>query len=182
MRRIAIFAPLALFLLLVGLFGVRLLTKPVTQDGREALPSALIGKPVPAFDLASLAGTQRMTQAALITGKPVLVNFFASWCTPCRAEHPYLAKLAQDHGVTLIGVAYKDRTEDTQRFLAQLGDPFTAVAVDDKGTLGIDFGIAGVPETFVIDGSGKVVFRQWGPVTTDAQMQRLLRITKDAQS
>jgi cytochrome c biogenesis protein CcmG, thiol:disulfide interchange protein DsbE len=177
-----VWLPVALFFGLAGLFGYQLLSRPVPSDGRQELPSALLGKPAPAFALRDLRAevSSTFTQAELAQGRPVLLNFFASWCGPCRVEHPYLTELAQKHGVPVYAIAYKDKPEDAAQFLRELGDPFKRVGLDAKGMVGIDYGLAGVPETFVIDGQGKVIFRHWGPITTDEMRDRLLRILGDA--
>lgn len=177
MRKLLVALPLVVAVALAALFYVGL-----ERENPQELRSALLGKPAPAFDLPGLgADAPRFTQADLATGKPVLVNVFASWCAPCRIEHPFLTALVKEHGVTLYGIAYKDDPAATQRFLDQLGNPFARIGLDRSGRTGIEWGIAGVPETFVVDGEGKVVFRQWGPVTTPDQQQRLLRILKDAE-
>jgi cytochrome c biogenesis protein CcmG/thiol:disulfide interchange protein DsbE len=176
MRRLLVALPLvgALALGLLFYFGLE-------KDNPQELRSALLGKPAPAFDLPGLDPAQaNLTQADLKTGKPVLINMFASWCAPCRVEHPFLIELVEQHGVTLYGIAYKDDPRATQRFLDELGNPFAKIGLDRSGRTGIDWGVAGVPETFVVDGSGTVIFRQWGPITTRDQQQRLLRILADA--
>jgi cytochrome c biogenesis protein CcmG/thiol:disulfide interchange protein DsbE len=108
----------------------------------------------------------------------VLVNFFASWCAPCRVEHPILMRLAAQDHVALYGIDYKDRPEDAKRILAQLGDPYHAVGLDPDGTTGIDFGVYGVPETYVIDKTGQIRKRFVGPLTEQALQQELLPLLK----
>lgn len=176
-RRTLLFAlPLAAFALLAALF--------VWGLGREnpnELTSALLGKPAPAFSLPGLDGApDAFTTAHLASGKPVLVNLFASWCGPCIIEHPYLTSLAREHGITIFAIAYKDKPEDSAAMLKRLGNPFARIGADIDGKAGIEWGIAGVPETFVVDGAGRIIHRQWGPITTDAQRDRLVRIVKDA--
>jgi cytochrome c biogenesis protein CcmG/thiol:disulfide interchange protein DsbE len=173
MRRLLPLVPLALFLGLAGWFAAALLSG---RDPRE-LPSALIDKPAPAFDLPSLADGRRLSSEAL-RGQVVVVNFFASWCAPCRVEHPVLLRMARQERVRVIGIAYKDRPEDSRRFLAELGDPYLATGIDRDGRTGIDFGLYGVPETYVIDKAGHIRRRIVGPVTPamlDRELLPLLR-------
>ena len=134
----------------------------------SALPSALIDKPAPAVDLAGLGDDAPRLTLAAFKGEPVLINFFASWCIPCRAEHPLLKQLTSEYGVKVIGIAWKDKPADARAFLAELGDPYAATGEDEKGRTGIDFGITGVPETFLLDKDGIVRYRIAGPITPDA--------------
>ena len=163
MRRLIFLVPLALFIVLAVAFALGL------RPGRDPseLPSAMIDKPMPAFDLATLDGTGRLASAAL-KGQVVLINFFASWCVPCRSEQPVLLRLKANNAVALFGIDYKDKTQDAQRYLAQLGDPYQRIGVDADGRLAIDFGVYGVPETYVIDKSGRIRLRHVGPIMPDA--------------
>ncbi len=136
----------------------------MNRENPDALPSTLLGQQAPAVVVAQLADLPSFTDADLRDGKVKLVNFWASWCAPCRAEHPNLTQL-QAEGVTIYGVNYKDKPEAAARFLAELGNPYTAIGADESGRMGIDWGIYGVPETFIIDGEGKVVLRFPGPIT-----------------
>jgi cytochrome c biogenesis protein CcmG/thiol:disulfide interchange protein DsbE len=162
MRRLIFLLPLALFLIVAGYFALSL------RPGRnpQELPSAMIDKPMPKIDLPTLDGTGRLNGKAF-KGRVVMVNFFASWCVPCRAEQPILLRLKSENIVPVYGIAYKDKVADTQHFLAQLGDPFQAIGVDQGGKLALDFGVYGVPETYVIDTSGRIRYRQVGPVSPD---------------
>jgi cytochrome c biogenesis protein CcmG/thiol:disulfide interchange protein DsbE len=136
----------------------------LTRDDVQTLPSALIGKPVPEFALAPLRGGQPGLSSADLQGDGVkLVNIWASWCGPCRAEHPQLMALA-DSGVTVHGINYKDRPDAAAGFLDELGDPYALIGADATGRTGIEFGVYGVPETFVIDGDGIIVYRHVGPI------------------
>ncbi len=139
-------------------------------------PDALIGQTVPVTVLPILTGTDAGTATTDLrtaaAGRTVVVNIFASWCAPCRIEHPRLMAL-KAQGITVIGIAYKDEPEATQAFLDELGDPFEAVLVDREGRAGLDLGVSGVPETFVIGASGTVVAKQSGPLITDADIARL---------
>lgn len=137
----------------------------LTRENAEDLPSALIGREAP-----SLAATQSLradpapTDAELTAPGVKLVNFWASWCAPCRAEHPILKQISAS-GVPVIGVNYKDQPENALGFLAEMGDPFTRVGADPKGRVALDWGIYGVPETFVVDASGRILLRYPGPLT-----------------
>lgn len=136
------------------------------QAGEDpnALPSMLVGKTAAPVAVTQLGDLPVFGDADLRDGKVKLVNFWASWCAPCRAEHPNLKKLS-DEGVRVLGVNYKDDPANAQAFLAELGNPYAAIGADQSGRMGLDWGLYGVPETFVIDGQGKVVLRFPGPVT-----------------
>ncbi|PKP73377.1 MAG: DsbE family thiol:disulfide interchange protein [Alphaproteobacteria bacterium HGW-Alphaproteobacteria-6] len=134
------------------------------REDPDALPSMLEGREAAAVALTPLGDLATFGDADLRAGGVTLVNFWASWCAPCRVEHPNLTALAEE-GVTILGVNYKDRPEAALRFLAELGNPYAATGADASGRMGIDWGLYGVPETFVIDGQGRVVLRFAGPVT-----------------
>ncbi len=154
------FLPVAAFLLIVGAFSWYLLSG---EDPR-VIPSALIDKPVPEFELPALGeDIPGFSSADLAEGRVVLVNVFASWCAPCRVEHPFLSALAAD-GVPVYGIAYKDAPEDTRAFLAELGNPYERIGVDRDGRVGIDLGVYGVPETYVISGDGRIRHKHVGPI------------------
>jgi cytochrome c biogenesis protein CcmG/thiol:disulfide interchange protein DsbE len=142
-----------------GLFG----TINGTRNS-DQLPSVLIGKMAPELP-ASALNDELARPLSDFAGKPVLVNVMASWCAPCRAELPALDLLSKD--VAVIAIAYKDKREDTADFLAQYGNPFAAVWMDYDGTNGIKWGIYGVPETFLLDGQGRVILRHAGPIFKD---------------
>jgi cytochrome c biogenesis protein CcmG/thiol:disulfide interchange protein DsbE len=175
MRKAIYLLPLALFFVLAGYFAVVLLRPDYDPN---ALPSAMIDKPAPQFDLAGLDGHGKLAADAL-KGQVVLINFFASWCVPCRLEHPLLMRLATQEKLPLYGIAYKDKVEDTERLLAQTGDPYRIIGVDRDGRVGIDFGVYGVPETYVIDKSGKIRRRFVGPLTADTVDKELLPLLKE---
>ena len=142
----------------------------------NAMPTALAGKPAPAVSLEPLGAGEPFTDADLRDGKIKLVNYWASWCAPCRVEHPNLRKLSDD-GVEIFGVNWKDTPEKALGFLAEMGDPFTKLGADPKNKMGIDWGVAGVPETFVVDGEGNIITRIAGPLTDaviEAQVEPLL--------
>ncbi len=139
----------------------------MNREDPDALPSALAGRQAPGVAVTALADLPSFADADLRDGKVKLVNFWASWCAPCRAEHPNLSKL-QAEGVTIYGVNYKDKPDAALGFLNDLGNPYAAIGADESGRMGIDWGIYGVPETFIIDGEGKVVTRFPGPITERA--------------
>lgn len=134
------------------------------REDPNALPSAIEGKPAPAVVLTPLSGKTPFTDADLRSGDVKLVNFWASWCAPCRVEHVHLTALAEE-GVTIYGVNYKDQAANALGFLKELGDPYTAIGADENGRMALDWGLYGVPETYVIDGEGQVVLRFPGPIT-----------------
>jgi len=140
-----------------GYFAVGLTRDPGT------LPSALLNKPAPEFALPPLNPDKPGLATADLKGAPVLVNVWASWCVPCRAEHPILIRLARE--VPVLGFNYKDKTEDARRFLAELGDPYAKIGTDPTGRAAIDWGVYGVPETFVVDAEGRIRHRHVGPLT-----------------
>ncbi|SKA21234.1 DsbE family thiol:disulfide interchange protein [Consotaella salsifontis] len=164
--------PLLFFFALAGVFLYQL---SFGQDPRE-VPSVLIGKPAPRTVLPALAGIAAPggqpvkgldLPALLAEGKPVLVNVFASWCVPCRVEHPILLDLAKDQRFTLVAINYKDKPENARGFLDGLGNPFSAIGADEKGTSTIDWGVYGVPESFLVSPDGTIAWKQTGPFTPE---------------
>lgn len=170
-RKLFVLLPLAVFLALAGVFLMQL------YSGRDisVIPSALIGAPAPATDLPPLEnlGLPGLDSKDFI-GKVTLVNVFASWCGPCREEHPVLMALAQDKRFAISALNYKDRPEDARRFLVDLGNPFGALGVDEKGRTAIDWGVYGVPETFLVGKDGTILYKHVGPLTPGAVKDRLL--------
>ncbi len=130
----------------------------------NVLPSPLIDKPAPRFDLPPLAGEQHGFSSADLEGKVSLVNTFASWCAPCRSEHPVLNALAKAKRVPIYGINYKDKPDAAEAWIAALGNPYTRIGADD-GKVGIDWGVYGVPETFVVDRAGRIRYKHVGPLT-----------------
>lgn len=157
--RLGRFVPLLLFLGLAVLFGIGLTLNP-----RE-IPSPLIGKPVPEFNLPPVKGRTLGLSSADLKGEVSLVNVFASWCTACRAEHPLLMELKAKGIVPIHGLNYKDKPDDAEKWLAELGDSYTRTGADINGRVGIDWGVYGVPETFVIDRDGRIAYKQIGQLT-----------------
>jgi cytochrome c biogenesis protein CcmG/thiol:disulfide interchange protein DsbE len=151
------------------------------RDNPEELPSALVGEPAPGIDrTVALRDDPAPTDADLRAPGVKLVNFWASWCAPCRAEHPVLSGLAEA-GIPVIGINYKDQPQNARSFLAELGDPFEKIGADESGRTGIDWGIYGVPETFVVAGDGTVIMRYPGPLTEDAIENRLRPAIAEAE-
>ena len=142
----------------------------------EFKPDALVGQTAPETVLPILqngaAGPQNVDLRTAGVGKPMIVNVFASWCAPCRLEHPRLLAL-KAQGIAVVGVAYKDEPEATQAFLDEMGDPFAMVLVDHEGRAGLDLGVSGVPESFAVDAMGRIVAKSSGPILTDADVERL---------
>ena len=167
-RHVLLLLPLIVFLALAALFLVRLWSGDPSR-----LPSALIGKPAPHTDLPPLAGLERDGKAvpglsnAAFQGELTLVNVWASWCVPCADEVPFLEKLSKDKRIKLVGINYKDPTDNARRFLNRYGNPFVAVGVDASGRTSIDWGVYGVPETYLIGRDGTIAYKLVGPVTAD---------------
>jgi cytochrome c biogenesis protein CcmG/thiol:disulfide interchange protein DsbE len=169
-RPLLVFLPLVLFTALAVLFWTQL--KP---GDPSILPSALIGKPVPDFALEPVTGLNvpGLSSAGLKQGQVTVVNVFASWCVPCHQEHATLL-LLPGMGVNLVGIAYKDQAENTRRFLGQDGNPYAAVGADISGRTGIDFGVTGVPETYVVRGDGVISAKIVGPLNEQIVRDTLL--------
>jgi cytochrome c biogenesis protein CcmG, thiol:disulfide interchange protein DsbE len=169
------FVPLLLFVLLAVLLGIGLTLKP-----RE-VPSPFIGKPAPAFALPQLNDATKTFTPASMQGRVWLLNVWASWCAPCREEHPLLVALAREHKLAIVGLNYKDDARNAQEWLLRLGDPYLLTAVDRDGRAGIDWGVYGVPETFVIDHAGAVRHKVIGPLTQEAWARDVLPLVQRLQ-
>jgi cytochrome c biogenesis protein CcmG/thiol:disulfide interchange protein DsbE len=167
-RNILVLLPLLAFLALAALFFFRL-----GAGDPSHLPSALIGHPAPKTDLPPLAGLTRDGKAvpglsnATFTGAVTLVNVWASWCVPCADEVPFLEKLSKDKRIQLVGINYKDAPDNARRFLNRYGNPFVASGVDSNGRTSIDWGVYGVPETFVVGRDGTIAYKLVGPITAE---------------
>jgi cytochrome c biogenesis protein CcmG, thiol:disulfide interchange protein DsbE len=161
MLRLQYLLPVALFVPLVTGLAASLSHDPRT------LPSTLIDRPTPAFDLASLDGRNEGLSSSKLTGRVMLLNVFASWCPTCRQEHPMLLRLAQSKEIPIYGLSWKDRRIDGQRWLGAHQNPYLRVGLDESGRTGIDLGVTGVPETFVIDRTGRIRYRYPGPLTEE---------------
>jgi cytochrome c biogenesis protein CcmG/thiol:disulfide interchange protein DsbE len=171
-RRLLYLVPAVIFGVISGYFIWGLNPE---RDPRE-LPSVMIDQPVPEFDLEPIEGMggPGLKTADLTGGQVTLVNFFASWCVPCRIEHPLLTELVKKDRARLVGINYKNEPEEARAWLAQLGDPYAAIGADTTGRVGIDWGVYGLPETFVIDKQGRIRYRHVGPLDADA-LDRTIR-------
>lgn len=158
-----LYLPLAIFLALVGLFGFGLWWN--SAHNPTLVPSPLIGKPAPAWNLPLLYQPAKTLDKADMLGKPYIVNVFASWCFACADEHPVLMAYSHDLGVPLIGYDYKDKAADALAWLQQHGDPYTQVVADESGRTAINFGVYGAPETYLINARGIILWKHIGPLT-----------------
>jgi cytochrome c biogenesis protein CcmG/thiol:disulfide interchange protein DsbE len=167
-RRLLVLIPLAVFLGLAGLFIVRL-----SSGDPSRIPSALIGRPAPQTDLPPVEGLQRDGKpvpglaAAAFKGEVTVLNVWASWCVPCHDEAPLLMKLAADNRVRVVGINYKDQPDNARRFLGRYGNPFAANGADGNGRGSIEWGVYGVPETFIVGRDGRIAYKLIGPITPD---------------
>ena len=168
--------PPVIFAALAGLF-----LGGMMREDPDALPTVFGGKPAPAFALDALPGRQEFTREMLDETGAKLVNFWASWCPPCRLEHPQLMQLEAE-GLPVYGVNLKDDDDKAVRFLDDLGDPYRAVGADPRGRNMIDWGVTAPPETFVIDGDGKVILRFAGPITAEILEKRIRPAIEEASA
>jgi cytochrome c biogenesis protein CcmG/thiol:disulfide interchange protein DsbE len=173
-RRLIVFVPLVAFLALAGLFMLRL-----GAGDPSRIPSALIGQPAPQTALPPLAGLERDGKGvpglagADFKGEVTVLNVWASWCVPCRDEAPLLLALAEDRRIRVVGINYKDQPDNARRFLGRFGNPFVANGTDGNGRAAIEWGVYGVPETFVIGRDGRIAYKLIGPITPDNLAQSL---------
>jgi len=173
-RNLLVLLPLAVFLALAALFLYRL-----GSGDPSRIPSALIGHPVPPTDLPPVAGLTRDGKQlpgltnAMFSGNVTLVNVWASWCVPCADEVPLLDQLSKDKRIQLVGINYKDAPDNARRFLNRYGNPFVATGADANGRTSIDWGVYGVPETFLVGRDGKIAYKLVGPVTADSLAKQL---------
>lgn len=171
--RPAFLVPLIVFGALTLLFAIGLGLDP------RLVPSPLIGKPVPQFDLPPVKGRTLGLATADLMGEVALVNVFASWCTACREEHPLLMDLRRSGVVPIHGLNYKDKPDDASRWLNQLGDPYTRTGADINGRVGIEWGVYGVPETFVIDRHGRIAYKHIGALTPRALQEKIIPLISE---
>lgn len=176
MSRLLFALPLLIFGIVAGYFFVQLGEDP------SILPSALIDKPVPTFETeALLKDKPGLATDDFKTGEVVLVNIWASWCIPCRAEHPLVTRLARDEGMTFYAINYKDTRQAAKDWLNELGDPYDRIGFDNSGRAGIEWGVYGVPETYVIDGEGRIRWKKVGPLTPQLVEEELKPLLADLQ-
>jgi len=176
MKALRFVIPLGIFIMLVGFFAVGLM-----RDPRE-VPSPFIGKPAPVFKLAQLQEADRVFTPEDMKGKVWLLNVWASWCVSCRVEHPLLVEMAKKNVVPIVGLNYKDKREDGLQWLGKFGNPYALSAYDADGRVGIDYGVYGVPETFVIDKLGVIRYKQIGPITPEALEKQLLPLIRKLEA
>ncbi len=167
--------PFLLFLVLLGFLGKGLFLNP-----RE-VPSPLVGKPAPAFSAPVLGDASKIFSSEEMKGKVWVLNMWASWCAACRDEHPLLVEML-DHGIPLYGLAYKDKEEDALAILKEMGNPYIITADDQDGRIGIDYGVYGVPETYVIDRAGIIRYKQIGPITPVSYSDKILPLLKELEA
>jgi cytochrome c biogenesis protein CcmG, thiol:disulfide interchange protein DsbE len=175
--------PLAVFAGFAAIAGKMLYDQDVNGLDVSAIPSALIGKTAPSLTLPPLEGanTTALTDAAM-KGKLTLVNVFASWCVPCRQEHPILKELANDSRLNIVGINYKDRNDNALRFLGELGNPYKAIGVDPNGKAAIDWGVYGIPESYLVGPDGKILYKKVGPFDERSLTQDLMPAIEKAST
>jgi cytochrome c biogenesis protein CcmG, thiol:disulfide interchange protein DsbE len=176
--------PLAVFVLLAAIFALALWTGDPSK-----LPSALIGKTIPDIEIGALEGLSDsgrpiagLGSAALAKGQVSVVNFWASWCIPCAQEHPLLLALKERTGARLYGVNYKDQTAAALRFLRRYGNPFIAVGMDSNGRAAIEWGVYGIPETFIVNCNGEIVYKHVGPITPETLESHIIPAIRSAHT
>ena len=169
-------APPLVFAALAAVFYIGM-----QREDPDALPSALAGRPAPEMALTPLGEAPLLTDAALRAGEVTLVNYWASWCAPCRAEHAFLEDLS-DEGVTIHGINYKDEPDNALSFLAELGNPYDRLGADARGRTALDWGLYGVPETYVVAGDGTIVLRFAGPLTAQVVERRIRPAIAEAEA
>ncbi len=170
--------PLILFVGLFGLFGFALVQMQSGEYNPREIPSVLIDKPAPEFTLAALSDPQKTVSRADLQQGVTLFNVWASWCVACRQEHPILNRIAKQGVVPIYGLNYKDTRPAALGWLDDLGNPYVESAFDEKGRVGIDWGVYGVPETFVVDKRGMIRFKHIGPVTQEDWVNKLLPLVE----
>ncbi len=173
MKSLRFIIPLALFIALAAFLAVGL-----TRDPRE-VPSPFIGRAAPDFRLEQVADEKLGFTPADMKGKVWLLNVWASWCASCRVEHPVLVEMSKRNVVPIVGLNYKDRREDALQWLRRYGDPYALSAYDVEGKIGIDYGVYGAPETFVIDKQGVIRYKQIGPITPEALEKKILPLIRE---
>jgi cytochrome c biogenesis protein CcmG/thiol:disulfide interchange protein DsbE len=159
-KQLLIFPSIIFFFILLVFFYLLIIDRDPTE-----LPSVLIEKKVPRFEAESLLDDKKFISTEEFGNKTVIVNFFATWCKPCREEHPYIKRLSNTQGIKIIGINYKDNSQRTIKWLKELGNPYSNIAIDSNGQIGIDWGVYGLPETFIVNAKGIIKYRHVGPIT-----------------
>ena len=159
-KQLLIFPSIVFFFILLVFFYLLIIDRDPTE-----LPSVLIEKKVPRFEAESLLDDKKFISTEEFANKTVIVNFFATWCKPCREEHPYIKRLSNAKGIKIIGINYKDNPQRTIKWLKELGNPYSNIAIDSNGQIGIDWGVYGLPETFIVNAEGIIKYRHVGPIT-----------------
>jgi len=175
------FVPIIGFVLLFALLGYALIEIRSGDMSPREIPSPLVGKPLPEFKLTDLHHPGKNYTKNDFAGKVFLMNIWASWCVACREEHPLLKVLPKQEGVALIGVDYKDQNPDGLAFLKEMGDPYDLIMTDNNGRYGIDLGVYGVPETFVVDSNGIIRYKQIGPITLESWHSKIAPLVRQLQ-
>ena len=159
-KKLLIFPSIIFFFILLVFFYLLIIDRDPTE-----LPSVLIEKKAPRFEAESLLDDKKFISTEEFANKTVIVNFFATWCKPCREEHPYIKRLSNTKGIKIIGINYKDNPQRTIKWLKELGNPYSNIAIDSNGQIGIDWGVYGLPETFIVNAEGIIKYRHVGPIT-----------------
>ena len=179
MRRLFVIIPVALFAIVMSVLAYLTVQ---TEEGRDPslIPSPLIGKPVPKFALPAVVdGVPGGFASKDLRGRVVLVNVFASWCVPCLAEHPVISRLSAD-GVPVYGIDHRDKVADVTAWLKRNGNPYTAIGFDGDGRVSVDWGVTGVPETYIVNAAGIITYKFTGPITPDALERIVLPKLREA--
>ncbi|MBL1260729.1 MAG: DsbE family thiol:disulfide interchange protein [Thiotrichaceae bacterium] len=174
-RYLKYLTPLLVFLVMVWFLGKGLYLNP------RDVPSPLVGKPAPVFSVANLGDPELQFSSEQMKGKVWILNVWASWCRPCRDEHPLFVELGRQNMVPIVGLNYKDQRGDALQWLRALGDPYYASVYDGDGKVGMDFGVYGVPETYVIDQQGIIRYKHTGPVTAKSLEDKVVKLVKELQ-
>ena len=163
MRKYLFTTPLIIFFCIILIFFYFIIIKRDPSD----IPSVLLNQKVPIFETTSLFNDEPFISKEIFGKETIIVNFFATWCAPCLLEHPYINKLSKEKDIKVIGVNYKDNSKKTIQWLNKLGNPYSEVVVDSKGRIGLDWGVYGIPETFIVNKNNIIVYKQLGPITKE---------------
>ena len=161
MKRNILILPLLFFFLILSIFFYLL----IIERNPSEIPSNLLNKNVPTFEAESLFGNEKFNSSKELKNEIILINFFATWCKPCRDEHVYIKRFLSEKKIRVIGINYKDNSDKTIKWLKNLGNPYSNVLIDKKGKIAIDWGVYGIPETFVVNSNGIIKYRHVGPIT-----------------